>query len=800
MRKTILILGGDGYLGWPLAMKLALQHPDKKIVIADNQWRRNTVRELGFKSLFHVPKLSERIAAFQNQYGIANIHYRLFDICSPALEDLVMQEHPYTIYHLAQQCSASYSMMGMEEALHTLRNNEEGNMRLLWAVRQYVPQAHIIKLGSFGEYAIGGIPVAEGYFRPAYRGISASGDLPYPREANDIYHTSKINDSNYAAMACRIWGLRITEVMQATVFGLLTEDMASNPQLFTRFDYDTVFGTVANRFVTQAASGHPLTIYGKGYQRTGLMALRDAVGSLARFATEPPAAGEHRVINHVTETHYSINELAADITKVARKLGLKANIVYLDDLRKENTTFKADYTVESSLHGHPIYHSDFRNVIRETMLLVQTYQEHIADHHFLPSIFWGAGKLTSASETITGDIINDARWNEIRKKHFRGTQLNLNPGCLGTAITTIPDEDSGQCGNPLAVYARARNAYRKVKGECDNLWPSPHYRLSVTYSTSQTMNLLALAMLRKLMAERKGPFRVVTSKHEHQGGIGPFEQLSEYRVSYLEDNVLNTPGVLQEQLYILQPDVVFLSHTYYDTGVVAQSNNTLQTIKDAAPDAWIILDVAQSLGIHKIPFGVADLITGSTHKWLLGPCGGGLTWIKQPLADWLGALFWTGQQLLQEEPHGFSLPGGQDFQLYTQLQQSLEIYRQTGIDAILERSCELAGFLRDGLSERLNAAGIAHHYLNNFPAPCLSLAFTDYDPYPLYRHLHHMNIYVKCIKKQPIDDKVVHILRIGLPYYETRERLRQFLLELERFVSGTAALPEKNSVTDNHAL
>ncbi|SFA51714.1 Nucleoside-diphosphate-sugar epimerase [Pedobacter suwonensis] len=799
MKKTLLILGGDGYLGWPLAMKLALQHPDEKIVIVDNQWRREAVRELGFDSLSHIPRLAERIAAFQRHYGIYNIHYQLFDICSTMLEDLIIREQPHTIYHLAQQCSASYSMMGLDEALHTLRNNEEGNMRLLWAVRQHVPKAHIIKLGSFGEYAKGGIPIAEGYFRPSYKGASAYTDLPYPREANDIYHISKINDSNYTAMACRIWNLRITEVMQSTVFGLLTEEMAFKPELYTRFDYDTVFGTVANRFVIQAVSGNPLTIYGNGHQRTGLMALRDAVGSLARFAAEPPAAGEHRVINHVTETHYSINELAADIIGVARKAGLKTSAVHLDDLRKENTDFKAGYEVESSLHNHPLFHSDFREVILETLQLVYPYKEQITDRHFLPFIFWEESCKSPAENSA--DRMWERFWNKIRKKHFGQPQLNLNPGCLGTVDITA-DLGTAQNGNPLALYAKTREAFRYIKQECNHLWPSPGYRFTVTYSTSQTMNLLALAMLRKLLTTKKGPFRVVTSKHEHQGGIGPFEQLSEFIVYYLPDEVLVSRGMLEEKLSLLQPDIIFLSHTYYDTGDVVHNNNTLRLLKEAAPDAWLILDVAQSLGIHQIPFGTADLITGSTHKWLFGPYGGGLTWIKHAFAEWIGALFWNGQQLLPDvETHGFSLPGGQDFKLYWQLHQSLDRYRQIGIVTALERSCELADFLRKELSLRLNTAGIAHYYLNGFPTPCLALAFTDYDPYPLYIHLHGLDIHVKCIKdRQKENGETIHIMRIGLPYYETRERLFRFIQEVEKFVSIETVLAEAISLTKDQVV
>lgn len=805
MKNTILILGGDGYLGWPLAMKLALNHPDQKIIIVDNLWRRNTIGKMGFEPLLPIPELPERISAFRKRHEAANLYYRFADVCSAELDDLIAAERPHTIYHLAQQCSAPYSMMSMESALYTLRNNEEGNMRLLWAVRRHIPLAHIVKLGSFGEYAKGGIPVAEGYFQPDYRGMSSGQNMPYPRAANDVYHISKINDSNYVGMASRMWNLRITEVMQSTVFGVLTEEMVSDPQLRTRFDYDPVFGTVTNRFIMQAVSGSPLTIYGRGHQRTGLMALRDAINSLARFVSEPAAAGEHRVINHVTETHYSINELAADIAGIALEAGIVARLEHIEDLRKEDVDTKAVYEVESSLQTNDAFHSDFRSVIRETIEVLQSCKKHLPEDYFIPSISW-ADMLKPHENNVAkaSEGADEWYWENIRKKHFDSPQLNLNPGCLGT----LADFGSGKSlnvnsgklrGNPLAQYAGSRNAYKKVRKECEILWPSPGYRLAVTYSTSQMMNLVALTILRKFQESRKGPFIVVTSMHEHPGGIGPFEQLPEYEVHYLDDATLENPRWLLPQLQLMQPDIVLLSHTYYDTGKQAQNNQSLKFIKDAAPNAWLILDVAQSLGIHEIPIGVADLITGSAHKWLFGPNGSGLTWLKHSFADWLGALFWNGQQLFEEEEsHGFSLPGGQDFQLYAQLHQSLELYRKTGPEAIWLRSCELNGFVRVWMSKIFTDAGIDYYFPEDGPLPCLVIAFPDYDPFPLYLYLHSMNIHIKCIKRRRLSNgETVNMLRIGIPYYETRERLSRFLIQVEAFLySSLPALPQPSLIAD----
>jgi UDP-sulfoquinovose synthase len=187
MKETIIVLGGDGYYGWPIALKLAVTHPKTRIIIADNEWRRNTVRKIGSDSLLPIERLPKRIEAFQKIYGQNNLQYVLLDVNSDALEQLIKEEQPHTIYHMAQQCSAPYSMLGLEQSLYTINNNEGNNMRLLWAVRKHVPDAHIVKMGSMGEYATsGGIDIAEGYFYPEFNGKKAVNPLPFPRQSDDV--------------------------------------------------------------------------------------------------------------------------------------------------------------------------------------------------------------------------------------------------------------------------------------------------------------------------------------------------------------------------------------------------------------------------------------------------------------------------------------------------------------------------------------------------------------------------------------------------------------------------------------
>lgn len=794
MRKTILILGGDGYYGWPLAMKVAVLHPDTKVVIADNEWRRNIVKSFGFQTLIPIAKPAERIETFSKLHGLGNLHYIRLDVNSERLDELIEHERPHTIYHLAQQCSAPYSMKSLEDALFTIHNNEEGNMRLLWAVRKHVPDAHIIKLGSFGEYAQGGIDIAEGYFFPRHKGIEATKRMPYPREADDIYHISKINDTNYVAMACRVWNLRITDVMQSTIFGFLTEEMGSSEKLYTRCDYDHIFGTVVNRFLTQTVYGHPLTVYGKGNQRTGLMALKDSVNSMVTFIGDIPPAGTHKVVNHVTETNFSINELASTIKDIAKEEGYDVQIVRTHDPRQEQVDTKPVYGIETDYSGHETLHSPFSSVAKEMLNIIERFKYNISESLFIPSIKWAddiskVKKQPSLFETVTID--DDNYWDYFRETHFQSDRINLNPGTLGTTSMAVKrirynqHSSKNMEGYPLGSYEHGRRSHGEINKLCDELWPSTGYQLTVTHSTSQSINLLALAMLRKLHTVSAPPYRIFTTTHEHEGGIGCFHHLPEFEVHYIDDDVLADPAEMASRLHEIKPHLAFFSHVYYDTGNLAPVEQWFKIVKQTTPYCKIILDSAQSLGLYDIPFGAPDVVVGSTHKWLFGPHGGGLMWVKSEFAEWIEGIFWSGHGLgYTPDTTPLSIPGGQDFQMYPAIEESLKLFKQTGQATIIARSNYLRGYFQKKLDEVFTCHGVSHVFLNNEQScPLVAIAFTDFDPYPLYRYLNDQQVHTKCIKNHMIAGSMLHILRIGLPYFETAERLNYVLFQIGRFLS-----------------
>lgn len=805
MKETILVLGGDGYYGWPIALKLAVTRPKTKIIIADNEWRRNTVRKIGSDSLLPIAHLSKRIKAYNDIYGQNNLHFVNIDVNSDALEQLIKEEQPHTIYHMAQQCSAPYSMLGLEESLYTINNNEGNNMRLLWAVRKHVPEAHIVKMGSMGEYATsGGIDIAEGYFFPEFNGKKAVSPLPFPRQSDDVYHISKINDSNYLSMACRKWGLRITEVMQSTLFGVYTSEMVGCEDLYTRFDYDDIFGTVVNRFLTQAVAGHPLTVYGKGNQTTGIMPMKDAVDSLEILAGTIPEAGVHKVVNHVTKANNTINELAQYVKDIAEPLGYNVEVNHVYDPRSESAAVKHDIKVMADHVDNNVAVTSLNEVLAETFNIIAKHKDRIHSKVFTHHIHAFKGQYTEENETAEASATtSENQWNKFRQQYFNTERVNLNPGTLGTASAAVKSVRQNANalsvaeGSPLGMYDYGRKHLSEIKSICNELWPSQGYETVIANGTSQTINLLALAMLRSLNETRKGKYKVITSRHEHPGGIGVFEHLPEYEVHYVEDAVLNDEQQFRQLVASLQPDVAFISHVYYASGNFSPYNPFCNITKEVAPECKVILDVTQSIGLHEIPFGAADVIIGSLHKWVFGPHGSGITWLKREFHQWIKGLFWNGVGLATE-PHlsKLSLQGGQDFIMYAEVLEALKLYKQAGRENVLKRSGYLSNIFRSELEKVLNKFNIGHKVLNTEAhAPLLSFAFTDYHPFELYTQLNENDVHCKCIIDYKKGDRSYHIIRFGIPYYETVERLQKTIAVIENVLEKQLQPAEVETVS-----
>lgn len=326
----VLIAGADGYLGWPLAQYLAAR--GHAVGGVDALLRREWVAEAGGHSAVPVSDVHERRAAYQRRFGQPLPFWRVNLLDYDGLQRALAEFQPDAVVHLAEMPSAAYSMIDAAHAAFTQHNNVVGSLNLLWAVREICPQAHVVKLGTMGEYGAPNIDIPEGFFEVEFRGRRDV--LPFPRQAGSFYHWSKVHDSNNTMFACRMWGLCATDIMQGVVFGTRVEPEAADPRLRTRLDFDQCFGTVVNRFCAQAVIGHPLTVFGSGSQTRGFLPLRDSLNCLALVVENPPAAGEYRVINQFDRC-YTVNEIAALVQRAGQRLGLDVTISHYDNPRAE---------------------------------------------------------------------------------------------------------------------------------------------------------------------------------------------------------------------------------------------------------------------------------------------------------------------------------------------------------------------------------------------------------------------------------------------------------------------------------
>jgi UDP-sulfoquinovose synthase len=304
----ILVLGGDGYLGWPTALHLSDSGHD--VGVADSFVRRSYDHEMGVESLVPIASLKTRTDVWAELTG-QHIETYTGDLTEAEFtSSMVAEFRPDAIVHFAEQRSAPYSMIDRRHAVYTQHNNVVGTLNLLFAIAECDRDIHLVKLGTMGEYGTPNIPIEEGWLTVEHKGRTDR--VLYPKRPGSFYHLSKVHDSHNIEFACRTWGLRATDLNQGVVYGQRTEQTARDPRLATRFDYDAVFGTVLNRFVVQAVLGRPLTVYGSGRQTRGVIDIRDTVECI-RLACENPAdPGEFRVFNQMTES-LSVMEIARTV-------------------------------------------------------------------------------------------------------------------------------------------------------------------------------------------------------------------------------------------------------------------------------------------------------------------------------------------------------------------------------------------------------------------------------------------------------------------------------------------------------
>jgi UDP-sulfoquinovose synthase len=380
----ILILGGDGYLGWPTAMRFSNRGHD--VHVLDNYLRRRAHLDAGTDSLTPIlPDLPSRAAAWHEITGRA-IEVTEGDLADWAVVERIFRAfRPEAIVHYGEMPSAPYSMKDRHHAVFTQTNNVVGTLNVLWAMRDLAPDCHLVKLGTMGEYGTPNIDIEEGYIQIVHNGRADY--LPFPKLPGSMYHLSKVHDSHNIHFACRVWGLRATDLNQGVVYGIQTEETRLDDRLATRFDYDDVFGTALNRFCVQAVIGHPLTVYGTGGQTRGYLNIVDTLRCIELAVLHPAEAGELRVFNQFTES-FSIIDLAELVQKAGAKYGLDVEIQPVDNPRVELEDHYYNPTHTKLLDLGLRQHLLSAELVESMFSVIERFQDRVIRDHILPRDRW----------------------------------------------------------------------------------------------------------------------------------------------------------------------------------------------------------------------------------------------------------------------------------------------------------------------------------------------------------------------------------------------------------------------------
>jgi UDP-sulfoquinovose synthase len=381
----VLVLGGDGYLGWPTAMRLAARGDD--VMVVDSYLKRTLTRELGSEPLIATPYLTDRADIYASVSGY-RVAVEIGDCTDRVVMDRVFQEFkPDAVVHYAEQPSAPYSMKGYGEARRTLENNIGATFNVIWSVMQHAPDCHIVKLGTMGEYGTPNIDIEEGWIDIAHNGRSDR--FLYPRQGGSLYHTTKIIDTDLLWFYVRTYGLRVTDLMQGPVYGLSTVEADADPRLAPHFHYDDIFGTVLNRFLVQAVAGIPLTVHGAGGQTRGFLNIEDTLQCVELALRHPVEKGDLRILNQFTE-RFSVRQLAERVTEAGNRLGLAVRVESISNPRKEREEHyynpKHRALMELGLEPHLL--TD--DVLADLLDRVMRHRKAIDTRWIMPRVRWDA--------------------------------------------------------------------------------------------------------------------------------------------------------------------------------------------------------------------------------------------------------------------------------------------------------------------------------------------------------------------------------------------------------------------------
>jgi UDP-sulfoquinovose synthase len=356
-----------------------------EVAVVDNYLRRRICKEEDVEALFEVPNLHERAVIWGKMAGY-KIPVFIGDLNQwDFVEEVFRSFTPEGIVHYAEQPAAPYSMLNRRAATLTLQNNLTVTANVIFAVKEFCPEAQIVKIGTMGEYGTPNIDIEEGWIDIEHKGRKQK--FLYPRQASSLYHTTKIMDTDLLWFYVRMWGLRVTDLMQGPVYGLVTYENEKHERLFPFFNYDELFGTVLNRFVVQAVAGFPLTVYGKGGQTRGYLNIKDTLQCVRLSLENPAKPGELRIFNQFVET-FSVNQLAEKVQKVGKEMSLdvKINNVENPRIEAEDHYYNPVHTglLELGLKPHRLTDE----VVAGMMEVVLRYKTNVKTHAIFRGIKW----------------------------------------------------------------------------------------------------------------------------------------------------------------------------------------------------------------------------------------------------------------------------------------------------------------------------------------------------------------------------------------------------------------------------
>ena len=362
------------------------------VTVVDNYFRRNACTELDVGMLYPVPTLVERAKIWHEKSG-REIKVFIGDLTDPGVVRSLFDGRvqyswairpdfsgvPEAVIHYAEQPSAPYSLINYKYANITITNNLLVTNNIMFAVRDFARDTHIIKLGTMGEYGTPNIDIEEGWIEIEHKG--RKGQFLFPRQASSLYHTTKIMDTDLLWFGVRMWNLRVTDLMQGPVYGIETEETVVDDRLKTLFNYDEIFGTVVNRFIAEAVVGYPLTVYGKGGQTRGYLNIKDTLQCVDKSLQKPAKIGELRIFNQIMET-FSVLDLAEMTQRVGKRLGFDVEIKSIENPRKEaeehyyNPTYQGlrdigvvpHYLTEEVMEGMFRVVANFKDNIRKDVI------------------------------------------------------------------------------------------------------------------------------------------------------------------------------------------------------------------------------------------------------------------------------------------------------------------------------------------------------------------------------------------------------------------------------------------------